>query len=177
MVYSKERNCVRVALVIIIVVGVMVSCATPSNRAAEESIGLDISTFAKPGFVVLEEDGRLWVFREGSTDLAKFQEVGEPAKQVVRPKAGPDGVTLKSSASATIDEYLTTLPGFFTQMEDGRLWVFRSESPELGEFLRTGKTAKQVVRPLSGPFGLTLKSVETQVIDEYLLAWGEAETQ
>lgn len=176
MGYLKERNGVRDKLVIVIVAGVMISCATPSNRSAEES-SLDLSTFNKPGFVILEEDGRLWVFREGSTDLAKFLEVGEPAGQVVRPQAGLYGVTLKSTESATIDEYLTTLPGFYTQMEDGRLWVFRSESPELQEFLRTGEAAKQVVRPLSGPFGLTLKSVETQLIDAYLAAWEEAEKQ
>jgi hypothetical protein len=130
--------------------------------------------YAKPGFVVLEEDGRLWVFREGSDDLAMFQESGEPAKQVVRPKAAPGGVTVKSTESATIDEYLTTLPGFYTQMEEGRLWVFKADSAELESFLQTGEPAKQVVRTLAGPFGLTIKAVDTGVIDEYLAAWEAA---
>lgn len=157
-------------VVVIIVAGVMIGCAT-QGTGAEETMGLDMGMFAKPGFVVLEEDGRLWIFREGSTDLALFQEVGEPAKQVVRPKAGADGVTLHSTESTTIDEYLTTLPGYYTQMKDGRLWVFRVDSPELAEFLKTGEPSKQAVRPLAGPFGLTLQSVDTELIDEYLLAW------
>ena len=174
MGFRRAHDGILALVVIMVAAGAMIGCATPSSTAAQGPMGLDLSMFAKPGFVVLEEDGRLWVFREGSADLATFQEVGEPAKQVVRPKAGPDGVTLKSTESATIDEYLTTLPGYYTQMEDGRLWVFRAESPELEEFLQTGEPAKQVVRPLAGPFGLTLKSVDTELIDEYLAAWDAA---
>ena len=171
MRFRRALNGVLATVAIMAAAGVMVGCATLSSTATEEPRALDLSMLAKPGFVVLEEDGRLWVFREGSSDLAKFQEAGELAKQVVRPKAGPGGVTLKSNDSATIDEYLTTLPGFYTKMENGRLWVFRAESLELEEFLKTGKPGKQVVRPLSGPFGLTLKSVDTKLIDEYLAAW------
>ena len=144
-------------------------CATPE---APEPLALD--RYAKPGFVVMEEDGRLWVFREGSEELARYREAGAPAEPAVRPQAAPDGVTIKSTDSATIDEYLTTLPGFYTQMEDGRLWVFRAGSAELEEFRQTGEPAKQVVRPLAGPFGLTIKAVETAVIDEYLAAWKAA---
>ncbi len=156
--------------VILAAAGVLIGgCAT---TMAAEPLALD--RYAKPGFVVMEEDGRLWVFREGTEDLAQFREAGEPARQVVRPKAAPDGVTIKSTDSATIDEYLTTLPGFYTQMEDGRLWVFRAGSAELEEFRQTGEPAKQVVRPLAGPFGLTIKAVETAVIDEYLAAWEAA---
>lgn len=156
---------------ILVVVGALIAgCAT----ASEEPMALDPARYAKKGFVVLEEDGRLWVFREGSDDLAAFQESGEPARQVVRPLAAPGGVTVKSTESATIDEYLTTLPGFYTQMEDGRLWVFKTDSAELEEFLQTGEPAKQVVRPLAGPFGLTIKAVATEVIDEYLAAWEAA---
>ena len=156
---------------IMIVAGTMISCATPGT-GADGTTEIEASMlFAKPGFVVLEEGGRLWIFREGSAELALFQ---EPAKQVVRPKAGPDGVTLKSTESATIDEYLTTLPGYYTQMEDGRLWVFRVDSPALEEFLKTGEASKNAVRPLAGPFGLTLQSVDTELINEYMAAWEDA---
>lgn len=160
------------AVVILAAAGAsIIGCAT-ATEAAGEPLALD--RYAKPGFVVLEEDGRLWVFREGSDDLAMFREVGEPARQVVRPRAAPGGVTVKSTDSATIDEYLTTLPGFYTRMDDGRLWVFRAGSADLEEFLQTGEPAKQVVRPLAGPFGLTIKAVDTAVIDEYLAAWEAA---
>lgn len=166
-----RRACARVATVVILAAAgaLIVGCATTE---AGEPLALD--RYAKPGFVVMEEDGRLWVFRAGSDDLAMFREVGEPAEQVVRPRAAPGGVTVKSTDNATIDEYLTTLPGFYTRMDDGRLWVFRADSAELEEFLQTGDPAKQVVRPLAGPFGLTIKAVDTAVIDEYLAAWEAA---
>lgn len=161
---------VVVPVVVLLLAGALIAgCAT-----AVEQPPLDLETYAKPGFVVLEDDGRLWVFREGSDDLAAFQESGEPARQVVRPLAAPGGVTVKSTGSATIDEYLTTLPGFYTQMEEGRLWVFKTGSAELDSFLQTGEPAKQVVRPLAGPFGLTIKAVASDVIDEYLAAWEAA---
>ena len=159
-----------VPVVILAVAGALIAgCAT-----AAEQQPLDLEMYAKAGFVVLEEDGRLWVFREGSADLAAFQESGEPARQVVRPLAAPGGVTVKSTESTTIDEYLTTLPGFYTRMEDGRLWVFKTGSAELDAFLQTGEPAKQVVRPLAGPFGLTIKAADSEVIDEYLAAWTAA---
>ena len=171
MGFRRTYDRVMVPVVILLAAAALIAgCAT----AAEEPMALDLRMYAKPGFVVLEEDGRLWVFREGSDGLARFREAGEPAKQVVRPKAAPGGVTVKSTDSATIDEYLTTLPGFYTQMEEGRLWVFKADSAELEAFLQTGEPAKQVVRALAGPFGLTIKAVDTGVIDEYLAAWEAA---
>lgn len=171
MGFRRAYARVSAAVVILAAAGAsIVGCAT--TDAARAPLALD--RYAKPGFAVLEEDGRLWVFREGSDDLAMFREVGEPAKQVVRPLAAPGGVTVKSTDSDTIDEYLTTLPDFYTRMDDGRLWVFRAGSAELEEFLQTGEPAKQVVRPLAGPFGLTIKAVDTAVIDEYLAAWEAA---
>ena len=167
----KASDRMKTPVVITAFIGALIAgCAT----AAEAPMPLDLAIYAKPGFVVLEEDGRLWVFREGSDEIAAFQESGEPANQVVRPKAAPGGVTVKSTESATIDEYLTTLPGFYTWMKDGRLWVFKTGSAELEKFLQTGEPANQVVRPLAGPFGLTIKAVATEVIDEYLVAWKAA---
>ena len=165
----RKRNRMVPAVMLVVAGALIAGCAT-----AAEPPALDLEMYAKPGFVVLEDDGRLWVFREGSDDLTAFQESGEPARQVVRPLAAPGGVTVKSTESATIDEYLTTLPGFYTRMDDGRLWVFKTGSAELDAFLQTGEPAKQVVRPLAGPFGLTIKAVASEVIDEYLAAWTAA---
>jgi hypothetical protein len=147
------------------VAAVLAGCAT-----AGEEPGLDLAHYEKPGFVVQEESGRLWVFRSGSDDLARFRQDGAPADAVVRPMAAPGGVTVRSADSATIDEYLTTLPGFSTRMDDGRLWVFRADSAELRAFLQTGEPAAHVERSLAGPFGLTIRAVASEVLDEYLAA-------
>ena len=80
-------------------------------------------------------------------------------------------MTLKSTASETIDEYVTTIPGFVTIMDEGRLWIFRAGSEDLVKFLAEGEPAKQVVRPLAGPYGLTVKAVDGQIIDDYMAAW------
>ncbi|MBN1686498.1 MAG: hypothetical protein JW852_07570 [Spirochaetales bacterium] len=164
---------------------VLAGCATTdsSSDAAVEGVGLnetgaaenepvfDMAPHEKEGFVLIAEDGRLWVFREGSADLAKFLADGEPAKQVIRPAAGVNGVTLKSTESETIDEYITTLPDWVTIIEDGRLWVFRAGSDELAKFLKEGEPAKQVARPLAGPYGMTLKGVASEDLDAYMAAW------
>jgi hypothetical protein len=63
-------------------------------------------SLAKPGFYTDVKDGRLWVFREGSKELADYRKHGEPAQQVTRIGAGPKGMTIKSSDTKVIDEYL-----------------------------------------------------------------------
>jgi hypothetical protein len=139
----------------------------PAGAASADAVAAE---YAKPGFYVALEDGRLWVLREGSKELADFLEHGEPAKLVVRPGAGPAGITLKSVDAETLSEYLLTRPGFRVEMEDGRLWVFREGSEALAELLEHGEPAKQVVRPAAGPDGITLKSVDAETLDAYLAA-------
>ena len=73
---------------------VLVACATAS------------SSLSKPGFYTEVRDGRLWVLREGSKELEEFKKHGEPAHQVTRIGAAPNGMTIKSSDAAVIDEYL-----------------------------------------------------------------------
>ncbi|MFP3939362.1 MAG: hypothetical protein ACLF0P_03565 [Thermoanaerobaculia bacterium] len=141
-----------------------------SAEHAESESDAGSPKYAKPGFHAALEDGRLWVFREGSEDLARFLEHGEPAKQVVRPGAGPGGMTLKSVDGETLTEYLLTRPGFWVRVEDGRLWVFREGSEELTRFLEHGEPAKQVVRPGAGPDRITLKAVDVETLDAYLAA-------
>jgi hypothetical protein len=145
-------------------------CASSASAApqAEEEEMVDLSAYERDGFVVEMEDGRLWVFHEGSEDYEQFLATGEPAKQVVRPGAGPGGITIKSTESATIDEYLFTLPGYFARMEDGRLWIFKTGTEELEEFLVSGEPAKQVVRPGGGPYGMTIKAVDAEIIDDFM---------
>ncbi len=74
--------------------------ATPDAPAAKKN-------YDKPGFATaLDKHGRLWVFRADSKEWAEFREKGEPAKQVVRPRSGPDGLTLKAPDAETLDAYL-----------------------------------------------------------------------
>jgi len=73
---------------------------------APDAQTLDEYLVAKPGFVALYEDGRLWVFRTGSKELAEYKKNGELAKHVTRIKAGPGGVTIKGPDAATLDDYL-----------------------------------------------------------------------
>jgi sugar lactone lactonase YvrE len=126
--------------------------------------------FDKPGFVTKVEDGRLWVFREGSKELAAFQKHGELAKHVVRPGAGPKGMTMKAPDSETILAYLACKPGFWTKIDDGRIWVFREGSKELDSFQKHGELAKHVVRPGVGPGGATVKAPDSDTLVQWL-AW------
>jgi hypothetical protein len=61
-------------------------------------------------------------------------------------------------------------PGFYTEVKDGRLWVFREGSKDLEEFKKHGEPAKQVTRIGGGPNGMTIKSSDASVIDAYLAA-------
>jgi hypothetical protein len=74
----------------------MLACATGQNS----------TSFSKPGFYTEVKEGRLWVLRDGSKELAEFKKDGELAKQVTRIGAGPNGMTIKSSDVEVIDDYL-----------------------------------------------------------------------
>lgn len=64
------------------------------------------SEYNKPCFITEVEDGRLWVFKEGSEALQQFKRHGEPAKQFTIIGAGPDGMTVKAANQQTLDEYI-----------------------------------------------------------------------
>jgi acylphosphatase len=63
------------------------------------------------------------------------------------------------------------LPGFVTEIEDGRLWVFKKDSKELEEFKKHGEPAKQFTNIGAGPNGMTVKSADQGTLDEYLKAY------
>ena len=125
---------------------------------------------AKEGFVTEVVDGRIWAFRPGTKDLAEFGAVGEPAKSVTRPRAGPGGMTVRGPDIATVTEYITAKPGFETRYDDGRLWVFRRGSEPLGEYEAKGEPAKFVTRVKAGPMGMTMRAPDMDVISEYAAA-------
>ncbi|MBN9529892.1 MAG: hypothetical protein J0H82_27030 [Alphaproteobacteria bacterium] len=59
-------------------------------------------------------------------------------------------------------------PGFTTKVVDGRLWVFRSDSKELQNFEKGVEPSQLVTRIAAGPGGMTLKSPDAKILDEYL---------
>jgi uncharacterized protein (TIGR03000 family) len=63
-----------------------------------------------PGFVSYVVDGRVWVFREGSKELAAYNKDGDLEKHVSRIKGGPKGMTIKAPDYETIDAYMKGLP-------------------------------------------------------------------
>ncbi|MBI1311483.1 hypothetical protein GC176_09260 [bacterium] len=128
----------------------------------------DKETHRKPGFVTWEDDGRLWVFGLPSVDAADFVKSGDLARSVTRIAAGPEGMTVRSSDTETIDAYLAVKTGFETFIVDGRLWVFRDGSEGLSEFKQTGEPAMSVTRVGAGPNGMTIRSVDGETIDAYL---------
>ncbi len=67
------------------------------------------SEYDEPGFATEVEDGRLWVFREGSEELEEFKKTGEPAKQFTDIGSGPNGMTVKAADENTLRDYLQVI--------------------------------------------------------------------
>ncbi|MBF0166686.1 MAG: hypothetical protein HQL45_03570 [Alphaproteobacteria bacterium] len=61
-------------------------------------------------------------------------------------------------------------PGYYTEVKDGRLWVFEEGSKDLEQFKKTGEPAKQYTKIGAGPDGMTIKSSDAKVIDAYMAA-------
>lgn len=129
----------------------------------------DKSPYCKPGFVTVEDDGRVWVFPAVSKDVAEFFEKGEPGKCVIRPGVGPMAVTLKSSDMSTIENYVAARPGFFTKVTDGRIWVAKAGTDEADQLAAGEEWAKRIIRPGAGPMGMTVNGPDNETVDQYLL--------
>ena len=132
--------------------------------------------YGRPGFAVYEDDGRLWVFEDGSEDHEGFLAKGEPAKRVTRIGVGPDGRSLMSSDGATLDAYLAATvyayPGFHVEMNDGRLWVFQDGSEALADYRKVGEPAKRLTRIAAGPGDLTIIGPDAETLDAYMATKG-----
>lgn len=61
-------------------------------------------------------------------------------------------------------------PGYVTEVEEGRLWVFKAGSPELEQFKSHGEPAQQFTNIGAGPNGMTVKAANQQTLDDYLKA-------
>jgi hypothetical protein len=127
--------------------------------------------FAQAGFAVIAEDGRLWIFEDGSQDHQTFLAMGEPAKSVTLVGAGPGGRTLRSTEIGILHDYMArwkyASPGFVVLGRDGRLWVFKAGSEAYRAFLEHGEPAKRVTLVGAGPDGKTLMGASKQTLQEY----------
>jgi sugar lactone lactonase YvrE len=139
-----------------------------STLKAPDAETIDLFLASKPGFVTKIEDGRIWVFKPNSEELKKFERDGELAKHVIRPAAGPAGMTVKAPDNDVLLDYLMSRDGFKTFVVDGRLWIFKDGSDALKDYLEKGELAKHVIRPGAGPGGITLKATDMETIDDYL---------
>lgn len=99
---KKSVHFLTLAAALCLALAASTGCASSHHAAGHAQT----ASYDRPGFVTQLEDGRLWVFRAGSKELAEFQAKGEPAKQVVRPGAGPGRITLKGPDAETLDAYL-----------------------------------------------------------------------
>lgn len=144
--------------------------AGPDRMSVRSSNAETIDAYlaAKEGFFVWPVEGRLWVYHSDDPALADFLAGTEPAKVVIRPGAGPDGVTLKATETETLDAYIAAREGFATFIEDGRIWVFKADAEELAAFQRDGEIAKSVTRPGAGPAGMTVRAPDAETLDAYL---------
>ncbi|MCC5849676.1 MAG: hypothetical protein JJU29_16455 [Verrucomicrobia bacterium] len=151
---------------IVFATAALVGCATAEAvKAGAEGN----APYAKAGFyTTLDSDGRLWVFPEGSQDLADYKEKGKPVRQVRRIAAGPQGQTVISTEAEHIAAYIAAKPGFFTVIRDERLWVLPENSDDHKAFLEKGPPVRQVRRIAAGPMGMTVISTEAEYIDAYL---------
>jgi hypothetical protein len=71
-----------------------------------------------------------------------------------------------ASSASLYGEY--DKPGYVTRVEDGRLWVFRAGSRELGDFKVNGEPARQFTDIGAGPDGMTIKAADEQTLKDYL---------
>lgn len=93
-----------------------------------------------------------------------------PAPQDAPLPDAPPAADLPGGMPAAADVARYAKPGFEVFERDGLLWVFRENSGALAEFLGSGEPAKSVTSIGSGPGGMSLRSDDMQVIQDFLAA-------
>lgn len=78
------------------------------------------------------------------------------------------------AGTAFADQY--DKPGFVTRQDDGRLWVFKSDSPALATLDKNGFPEKRALRIGAGPEGMTLVAPDDATIEAYLNGTAPAAT-
>lgn len=124
----------------------------------------------RPGYVTKVADGRLWIFKRWSKDLADYAKKGEPAKQVTFVGQGPDGMTVRTPDAETFKGWQHSKQGFETFFKEGRWWVFREGSLFASEMRYFGEPAKSVTLVGRGPYGTSLRSSDPETAQAWIAA-------
>jgi len=138
-------------------------------KAANRSTLVEYSA-AKPGFTVIAEDERLWIFHTGSEAFAEFRAQGDLPKRVTWVGEGPRGATLMSADRETLLDYVTSVEGFATTVRDDIIWAFHPGSEAHETFLQEGDLAKSVTLVGEGPRGMSVRGAEKDVVRAYVAA-------
>lgn len=123
-----------------------------ASGLVQNTITHKTTSFNKPGFIVEEEEGLLWVRKPG-------QEKSDKAVSMIG--KGPGGKTVRALDRETAMAYIATRPGFKTEIEEGRLWVLKPGQE---------KSDKHITMVGKGPMGMTIKAVDRDTLIEYLAA-------
>ncbi len=134
-----------------------------SLRSVDRETLLEYLT-AKPGFVTIGDEGRVWVFRDGSPELEAFRARGGLDERVTLLGAGPMNATLLASDRETILEWMAARPGFAVIADEGRLWVFEEGSEALETFRRDGRLDERVTVIGAGPRNASVQSTDRATI-------------
>lgn len=147
---------------------------TPRDAGPSEESTMR-SPHDRAGYVTHLDDGRLWVFAEGSEALSMYEQSGEPARSITMVGAGPCGMSLRAEDKLTALGYLATKTGWATvavDKGDGRyvVWAFEPGSEAHTEFLASGEPAKSYTLLGGGPTGVTLMAGDERTAKRYVAA-------
>jgi hypothetical protein len=126
--------------------------------------------YDRPAYVTRVVDGRLWIFKRWSKDLADFAKKGEPAKQVTLVGQGPEGMTVRCPDVETFKGWQHSKSGFETFFKEGRWWVFQEGSLFASEMRYFGEPAKNVTLVGRGPYGTSLRSSDPDTAQAWIAA-------
>ena len=94
----------------------------------------------------------------------------EPAKEAAPKDGAPKEAPAKAEAPVVAEPGPFDKPGFVTREVKGRVWVLRSGSKELAEFLKSGESAKSITLIGRGPNGMSLRAPDKETAEAYLAA-------
>lgn len=123
----------------------------------------------KPGFATRIVDQYLWVFADGSPELAVIDNGGELAKHVTQiASVGGKVQTVKAPDMDVLVDYKASMPGFVAMHHNGYLWVFHDDAEELDIIRSGGELAKHTTR-ITAEHG-TIKAPDSETIAAYQAA-------
>jgi hypothetical protein len=144
-----------------------------AGKSATKEAAQATQSYDKPGYVAFEQDGRLWVFPEGSEAATRYSGHEKPEKHVTRVSACIDRATIKSVEAQTLNDFIATNDhsGFvMDEDEEGRLWVFKKGSEAAGKYVSQPKPEKHVTQIGACLERKTVKALNQEDIEGYLRA-------